>query len=75
MKIHLTDHTRVNLKILKEGFSFKIIDFFTYVFQHSFFRSPSDSTVSEDAVIEPRTFWQPDAQTNWLDLMISSTLD
>ncbi len=38
----------------KGGF-FWIFSFFMYVIQHSFIGRPSDSTVSEDAGIEPRT--------------------
>ncbi len=37
--------------------------FFIYVIQHCFICRPSDSTVSEDAGIEP------DALTTWLDLI------
>ncbi len=41
-------------------FTIKIIQFFFFFFyvyciQHSFICRPSDSTVSEDAVIDPRT--------------------
>jgi hypothetical protein len=42
----------VALKYLNRG----IFDFFSvYCIQHCFICRPSDSTVSEDAVIEPRT--------------------
>ncbi len=46
---------------------------FMYDIQHCFIRRPSDSTVSEDAGIEPGQLrlrhWLSDALTNWLDLI------
>jgi hypothetical protein len=41
-------------KSLKRDF-FGFLSFYVYVIQHGFFCRPSDSTVSEDAGIEPRT--------------------
>jgi hypothetical protein len=48
------------------------LDFSMYCIQHCFICRPSDSDVSEDAGIEPRTVatlaldWQSDALTTWL---------
>jgi hypothetical protein len=54
------------------------LDFFLfmYVIQHCFICRPADSTVSEDAGIEPRTVANlalaaPDAQTTRLDLIMA----
>jgi hypothetical protein len=54
-----------------------VLDFFMYVqmyvIQHYFICRHSDSTLSEDAGIEPWTvstlYWQPGAVTTWLDLI------
>ncbi len=44
-----------------------------YVIQHCFICRPSDSTVSDDAGIKPRTIATsinvPDVLTTWLDLI------
>jgi hypothetical protein len=52
----------------------QIMDFFMYDIQHCFICRPSDSTVSEDAEIEPRTVatirhWLSDALITRLDLV------
>jgi hypothetical protein len=51
-------------------------DFLKYFIQHCFIYCPSDSPVSEDAEIKPRTVvtlaflaWQSDALTTRLDLI------
>ena len=53
--------------------------FSMYCIQHCFFCRPSDSTVSEDAAIEPELLWlrhwQSDALTTRLDLIHNSAID
>jgi hypothetical protein len=44
-----------------------------YCIQHCFICRPTDSTVSEDAVIEPRTVVTSDALTTRLDRILLST--
>ncbi len=62
-----------NYVILKGDFFFFFL--FMFVIQHCFICRPSDSNVSEDAGIEPRTVvrlwhWQPDALTTRIDLTV-----
>jgi hypothetical protein len=63
-----------NLYFIFKGGFFVIISLM-YVIQHCFICLPSDSTVSEDAGIKPRTsHWQPDDLTTRLDLISSSVI-